>query len=115
MVEYDRYQAVGTVDYKLRRGLDWADGDRYVTPTAQVMSSLYRSNGMQLPHFVVAYDRDPWRFRVVGGNPSADSRLARTFGSTDVTMSEVGYVDWLYHIRGRDLPAELAAILDGAL
>lgn len=110
-VEYDRATPMALIEYKhefaapvrLRPFRD-------MSPSVKALVVL--ANRAQVPAFVVRYKDDFAKYKV-----SALNRRAADFIEADplydgahvAVMTEVGYVEFLYRLRGRDLPDSVRA------
>lgn len=102
LVEYDTQEPVALLEYTRRPKL--IDGDQ-----AKVTVLFKLAERSHLPAFVVRYAADLTTFRVEPASFSAlqwISREGQLFG-------ERAFVEFLYRLRGRTLPAAIAATLAG--
>jgi hypothetical protein len=101
LLEYDKGEPVALVDYKHHLAAE-------VNPQHPSMraTSILADRG-QIPFFVVRYWTSPWAYAVQPMNGHANELIQ---DQTD--MSEVGYVNFLYHLRDRVAPAHVTDRLD---
>lgn len=101
MIEYDRGQAVGLVNY-IRRGDPLPSGSQ-VAATYRAFGHAYPGKGNEpLPFLTAVYDSRNWAMRVYSHNEAAMS-LAGT-GNIWSCMPESEFADLLYRMRGRHTP-----------
>ncbi len=95
-LEYDRGKAVALVEYKHERA-----APQYAShPTYQAMIDL--GNRASVPVFAARYSDDFSLWKITPLNPTAYLYL-----SSRVDMTEREWVEFLYHIRGYEMPAGL--------
>ena len=95
-LEYDRGKAVALVEYKH----EMAPPQIAAHPTYQAMRDLADRAG--IPFFACRYKGDFSSFLVVPLNDISKRRLPER-----MTMTECGWVSFLYKIRGRIVPSNL--------
>jgi hypothetical protein len=96
VVEYERTRPVALIDYKRMRPRPLSD------PSLTTLARLGDMAG--LPAFVVFYAPAVWRFQPVALNKVS----RRTMPGIDGSLRELEYVEWLYSLRGREMPGEVA-------
>ena len=97
MLEYDNGKAVALVEFKHER----AEHVRDANPSIRALSDL--ANRAGVPAFVCRYaDNFSWWY------PSPLNELARDIVGTPRKLTEREWVELLYRMRGRTLPADLA-------
>ena len=100
MIEYDKGRAVGVVSY-LPLSMPKPSGPD-VASAYRAFGALSDSAAMdQLPFLTARYDRSDWSFEVYPHNESARVLVGR---SGWLRVSEFGFAELLYEMRGRGLP-----------
>jgi hypothetical protein len=103
LAEYDNRRPVAVIDYKHYLNSNWQK-DR---ANIEALSHFYTESGEQLPFFVVRYrPSETWEFNPHPVN-SAGTAVADRFslGYGTEILSESAYVQWMYQMRGRAVPA----------
>lgn len=90
-VEYDKKEASALIEYKhmMARNVDQSH------PTYAAMSKL--ASNSNIPFYIVRYNPGSWAYKLTPANKQA-SEL--TFD--EICLSEREYVEFLYHLRGRE-------------
>lgn len=99
MIEYDHGEPLAVISYLERSTVPPYGGD--VMRAHLALGRLHRATGEQLPFFTAQYDHRNWAFRLFGHNEAARAFLDRTGW---VSMTEAGFVNSLYRLRGRYVP-----------
>lgn len=99
VAEYDQCRAVAIVEYKHKRASTKLDANH------RVLIDL--AERARLPLFRVVYDSDDWSFYAQACNGWAFFFL----GNPTLSMDEKEWVDFLYRLRGRDIPDAVRHIL----
>jgi hypothetical protein len=100
MIEYDKGRAVGVVSYLPLSTAKPSGPD--VASAYRAFGILYDSAAMdRLPFLTARYDRSDWSFEVYPHNESARVLVGR---SGWLRVSESGFAELLYGMRGRELP-----------
>ena len=100
-IEYNRGKAVAIVEYKNEH----AQPQQMEHPSYQAMIDL--ANRAQLPAFFVRYATDFRWFRAYPMN----ERATEWVGVNYLDLSERGYVELMYRVRGMTCPADVLAPL----
>lgn len=99
MIEYDKAEPIALVEYKREEAkVDLKQ------PNYQALKTL--ADRASIPFFVIIYKEDFSRWRILAGNERASKWDMRSF-------SEQEFVDFLYKLRGRELPLNIRAKLKG--
>lgn len=112
VAEYDSRRAVALIDYK--RGLNYVVGanDRGNMAVLADLGNGYRGSG--LPVYLVRYDGPPYVFMLEPWNDVAKLRTPEY--AVHAQLSELRFVGFLYWLRGRRVPDEIARhLMTGAL
>jgi len=105
-IEYDHKLAVALLEYKMTYDLQ-----NCIIPQesskgyANLAALIDVGNKASLPVFVVFY-KHKWNFRIFPLNHYANSKQPPSH-----ILSELQFVQFLYQLRGRDLPEEIKAKL----
>lgn len=89
-VEFDTCEPIAITDMKCTNLIEMSD------PSIRTQRRLADLAGLQF--YVIRYWPDSWTYYVIAGNDRARNAL----GDTSALFSELEYVTFLHHIRGRD-------------
>lgn len=105
-IEYNHCLPVAVMDYKLRESLYVPEPNRS-SANNRATSNLCREN---VPFFVTIYTKYPWNFRPIWINARA-----RELAPQKQFLTEVEFVEYLYHLRGCVVPSSIASELDNQI
>ena len=96
LIEYDFRRAVALIEYK-------DDSPRPLSYSERTSMAAIRDVGdrARLPFYLVRYRARDWTFIVHAENPLAHETLPDVLGRR---LSELEYVEFLYRLRGREVP-----------
>lgn len=107
LLDYDLCKPVALADFKKRSYLDRITHGK---DGASILATIALANLAKVPFFVIYYDRS-YQFKVVAKNPLALEAVQTHLGDRSL-LSEVEFVSFLYAIRRRTIPANIAAKLN---
>lgn len=103
LIEYDEARPVALVEYKNQQANAWREDN----PSRRAVSRLADSAG--LPAFYVRYATNFSWFNVAALNELAKPYLEES----PQLMTEVGWVEILYRLRGRTMPDDVREEVEG--
>lgn len=119
VLEYDARVPKAIVEYK--RGLSWLEraNDRSNLAALSDLATGYRNCGDSectacrpggIPFVLVRYMPGPWRFKMEPRNARAVHLISTKI--VNLILTEAKYVEFLYWLSGKKLPADVTARLD---